>query len=123
MKTLEAVSVRARAAVGAESFFADYLPLKMEVKKFGNRVLVYAGNQGRNILLLKRMILRLGWGGGSATYLFLREGDFIVGGERIEQGLYQLKYETGSTTAVDAQVFGEYMEVAGRSQSPAISLT
>ena len=120
MKTTEAVPVRT-LAVGGESFFAQYAPLKMAVQRSGDRVLVYATNQGKNILLLKRMILRLGWPSGGATYLYLRPEDYYLGGERIEQGWMHLKYQSGSTSAVDAQVSVEYMEVTGRSESPYVT--
>lgn len=107
-----------------ESTFHGYASLKMTVTKSGNDVLVYARNQGKNIILIKRALLCIEYN-GSATILYIREGgyfDFYIGGERVEQGLTQLKFRINAPNAVRAQVEAEYIEITGRSVSTCTSL-
>lgn len=100
--------------------FDSYSPLKLSVVKSGDYVRVYAQNIGKNIIIIKRMCL---WGesaGGSQIVVSVREGgllDFYVGGERLEQGLSQLKFEIAWPHVVRARAGAEYIEVTGRSTS------
>ena len=120
MKSVKNAPVKKKKSKAGGSFFA-YDPLEMNVIKSNGRLLVYASNKGKNIAILKRVILRMGWPSGGATYLYLRENDFYFKKEEIEQGLGILIYRSNSTTAVDAQAYAEYQEVTGRGQSPFIT--
>lgn len=91
----------------------------------GSDILVYAQNQGRNIIIIKRMVLCLRSNGGQ-TLLYIREGgffDFEIGGERLEQGLTQLKFRITNTTAQHARVQAEHIEITGRAQSCTADVT
>jgi hypothetical protein len=105
-----------------EESFSNYSPLTIYLQKSGSNILVYAKNNGRNIVLIKRLLLCREWSGGGRTINYLRESDFIVGGERIEQGSTQLKYSASGSGAVSAKAYAEYIEITGRSQSCELSL-
>ena len=97
-------------------------PLTISLMEFGGDILVYARNNGRNIVLIKRLVLCRKWPGGQ-TINYLREPDFIVGGERVEQGLLQLKYRASGTGVVSARAKAEYIEITGRSLSCELSFS
>lgn len=101
--------------------FQGYDPLILSVTKSGNDVLLYAQNNGRNILFIKRMLLRMEYGSGSSTTLYIREGgffDFYIGGERLEQGLTHLKFRTTNASAIRGEASAEYIETTSRARSP-----
>jgi len=50
--------------------FEGYAPLKLEVMKRTNDVLIYAGNQSKSIILVKRIILGGEWVSGGRTFLY-----------------------------------------------------
>lgn len=96
--------------------FDGYAPLKLSVQKSGNNVLLYAQNQSKNIILIKRALLCIEYNGGSIT-LYIREGgsfDFFIGGERLEQGSTHLKFKISAASAVNARAEAEYIEITGR---------
>lgn len=101
--------------------FQGLEPLTVSVTKSGGgEVLVYAKNNSRSIIFIKRMLLRMEWGGGGATTLYIREGgffDFFIGGERLEQGTTHLKFRTGPNSAVRGEASAEYIEATSRSRS------
>lgn len=104
-----------------ENIFKGYTPLVLTVKKSGNEILVYAKNNGQNILFIKRMLLCLEYNSGYSV-LYIREGgyfDFVVGGERVEQNLSQLKFRftISAPGPQKAQAEAEYIEATGRSVS------
>lgn len=98
--------------------FESLNPLRLTVGKSGGNVTVFASNTGRNIIFIKRMLLRMEQG-GSTTTLYIREGgffDFTIGGERLEQGSGQLKFSI-NYAALRAEASAEYIETTGRSRS------
>ena len=97
--------------------FEGYAPLKLSVQQSGNDVLLYARNQSKNIILIKRALLCIESNGGT-TILYIRDGgsfDFYIGGERLEQGSTHLKFKISAPNAVNAQAEAEYIEITGRS--------
>ena len=98
-------------------------PFTISLVKSGSDVLVYAQNSGRNIVVMKRLLLCREWSGGGMTINYLRKGDFIVGGEEVEPGLTQLKYSASASGAVAARAQAEYIEITGRSLSCELDLT
>lgn len=103
--------------------FQSYAPLILTIKPQGSDILVYAQNTGKHIIFIKRMILCLRWDPSpSRTLLYLREPDFVVGGERLEPATTQLKYQISAAQAVGAQVEAEYVEATGRAVSCANDL-
>ena len=57
-----------------ETAFGSYAPLSLTVTKSGSDVLVYAANNGRNIILIKRMLLCLEYASGGYSVLYIRSG-------------------------------------------------
>ena len=106
-----------------EESLSSLCPLTIHLVEFGGDILVYARNNGRNIVVIKRLLLCREWSGGGQTINYLREPDFIVGGERVEQGLTQLKYRASGTGTVSASARAEYIEITGRSLSCELSLS
>ena len=104
-----------------EESLSIYSPITIYLVKSGDDILVYAKNNGRNIIFIKRLLLCREWSGGGRTINYLRESDFIVGGERVEQGLTQLKYRANGVNVVSAQAIAEYTEITGRSLSCTLS--
>jgi hypothetical protein len=102
---------------------SDYSPLVIYLVESGGNILVYAQNKGKNIVVIKRLLLCREWSSGWQTINYLREADFIVGGEAIEQGLTQLKYSASGTGAVSARAYAEYIEITGRSVSCSLNLS
>jgi len=107
---------------GCEESFSGTWPLEISLIRSGSDVLVYARNGGKNIVFIKRLLLCREWSAGGRTINYLREGDFIVGGERVEPGLLQLKYRASATNAVSASAQAEYIEITGRSRSCELQL-
>lgn len=102
----------------AESFRQSG-PLVLTVTTSRSEVLVYAQNQGRNIIFIKRMRLCFELANSTLTW-FIREGgffDFEVGGERIEPGLSQLKFRRANPGPGTALAIAEYVEVTNRATS------
>ena len=99
-----------------ETTFRSYAPLTLTTSRTAaGEVLVYAQNNGRNILVIQRMLVCLEYAGGSRSIFYVR--DFAVGGDTLEQGSTQLKYRVTSPSAIGAQVEAEYREVTGRERS------
>ncbi len=102
-----------------EENFKGYSPLILRIYKSGNDILVYAQNNTKNIILIKRLILCINYEYHS-TLIYVREGgffDFYIGGERLEQGTTQLKFRISAPSALSARVEAEYVEVTSRSTS------
>ena len=95
--------------------FDSYAPLKLSVLKSGNNVLVYAQNQSRSIVHIKRIILcgEFSWG---KTYLYRRKGDFTIS-DQIEQRTTYLMFQCNWPNVRNVQAEAEYIEFAGRAIS------
>ena len=98
-----------------EEHFAYYSPLTVYLVESGGDILVYTRNNGRNILMIKRILLCREWSTGGRTINYIREPDFIVGTEKLEQGSTHLKYRISGTGATSARAYAEYIEITGRS--------
>ncbi len=102
-----------------EESFKGYAPLVLRIYKSGGDILVYAQNNTRNIILIKRLILCINYEYHS-TLIYVREGgfyDFYIGGERLEQGTTQLKFKISAPTSISARAEAEYIEITSRSVS------
>lgn len=99
-----------------EMDFDTYAPLTVTVVKSGGKLLVYTRNNGRNILIINRILLcrEYAWG---RSVNYLRVNNFVVGGDRLEQGLTHLKVKMSVGGVVSARAEAEYYEVSGRSVS------
>jgi hypothetical protein len=97
--------------------FNSYQPLLVTILRSGSNVLLYTGNQSRNIISISRMLICLR-SASSTVILYLRP-DFpiqsITSG-KVEQGTTLLQYQVTSS-ATSAQAEAEYVEIDGRSVS------
>jgi hypothetical protein len=100
---------------GCETTFRSYAPLIMSVVYSAGEVLVYAQNAGKNIVILKRVLLCIEYSSGGRTTLFIR--NFTVGGDTVEQGSTQLKYRVTVSNVARIQAEAEYFEASGRNVS------
>jgi hypothetical protein len=105
-----------------ETGFQQYQSLVVTVTKSGNNALLYLGNQGRNILLIRRILLCYFSPGGGASTLYLRAAPdgitWIYPTTYLETGITALYYQLNNLppgTTVQAQA--EYIEIEGRSRS------
>lgn len=100
-----------------EESFSEYSPLTISLQKSSGKILVYAQNNGCNIISIKRLVLCRVWSNGTRTINYLREPDFIIGGEKVEQGTKSLKYSASASNCISSRACAEYIEITGRSQS------
>jgi hypothetical protein len=99
------------------STFNSYQPLLVTIQQSGGSVLLYTGNQSRNIISIWRMLLCLKFPTYTVVY-YLRPNFPIqtLTAQNVEQGTTLLQYQlTASPTSAQAEA--EYLEVSGRSVS------
>ena len=106
-----------------ENGFQDYQTIVVSIQKWGtgSTALLYVGNQGRNIVLLRRILLCIAYPNGGSTTLYLRappEGiSWIYPLTYLETGITALYFQLDnvpSGAVVEAQA--EYVEIDGRSR-------
>lgn len=105
-----------------ETSFKDGRPLEMEVSDSASDLLIYATNTGKNIILIRRIIVCRNWPSGGRTLTYHRDTSsgtfgFQIGGARIEPGTSQLKVRISKGSAISAQAQAEYYEVPCRETS------
>lgn len=107
-----------------ETSFESYQTIVVSIKKSGSDALVYVKNQGRNIVLIRRILLcyttSTGWG-----MLYLRPPpDGITWSYPsgfLETGITALFYKFSSSNMKIVQAQAEYVEIEGRSRSCAVN--
>ena len=100
-----------------ETTFQGTQSLVVTVTKSGTSALLYLGNQGRNILLIRRILL---CGGGTVLYLRAPPDgiSWVYPSTYLEPGLTALYYDwTGLAAGTIVQAQAEYIEIEGRSRS------
>ena len=104
-----------------ENSFADARSVVVSITKSGANALVYVQNQGRNIVLIRRILLCYSRP-GTTGMLYLRAApdpiSWIYPSTYLEPGLTALYYQLNNLakgTIVQAQA--EYIEIDGRSLS------
>ncbi|HXU46021.1 MAG TPA: hypothetical protein VN783_10885 [Thermoanaerobaculia bacterium] len=109
------------ACNGCETSFQEAQTIVVSIVKSGTNALLYVQNQGRNVVLLRRILLCLTAGSGSAV-LFLRPAPDPISwsypSAYLEPGITALFYSLNGISAgkiVMAQA--EYVEIEGRSRS------
>ena len=98
--------------------FNSYQPLLVTIERSGSDVLLYVGNQSKNIISITRMLLCLR-SQSSTTILYLRSDYPIQTLNRRDIESYMssvLEYQLTSS-ADSAQAEAEYVEIDGRSVS------
>jgi hypothetical protein len=104
-----------------ETGFQGYQTIVVTVQKSGNNALLYVGNQGRNIVLLRRILLCWTSPTGTTT-LYLRASpdpiSWTYPSTYLETGITALYYQLNNLPAgVIVQAQAEYVEIEGRSRS------
>lgn len=105
-----------------EDSLSESAPLKIYLTETNNTFHIYAQNRSRNIIIIKRILLCREWTHGGQTINFIRESDFLVGGETLEPDGTHLKYRASSEGAISANAQAEYIEITGRSRSCELTL-
>jgi hypothetical protein len=110
------------ACNACETGFQAYQTIVVTVQKSGNNALLYVGNQGRNIVLLRRILLCWTNPAGGASTLYLRPPpdpiSWTYPSAYLETGITALYYQLSNLPAgVIVQAQAEYVEIEGRSRS------
>lgn len=101
-----------------ETGFQSNQTLVLTIQKSGTSALLYVGNQGKNICLIKRIVLCAS--NGSTWYLRPpgQQITWTYPSETVEPGLTALFYTLPNVPAgVIVQAQAEYVEIEGRSRS------
>lgn len=110
------------ACNACENGFQAYQTLVITLQKSGNNALLYIGNQGRNIVLIRRILLCVAYRSGGTTTLYLRPPPdaitWIYPSAYLDTGLTALYYQLNNVPAgAIVQAQAEYIEIEGRSRS------
>ncbi len=103
-----------------ENNFQGYQTIVVSIQKSGSDALIYVQNQGRNIVMIRRILLCYtttgGWG-----MLYLRpppDGiSWTYPSAFLETGITALYYKLTASNAKIVQAQAEYVEIDGRSRS------
>ncbi len=106
------------ACNSCETSFQSAQTLVVSITKSGTSALLYVGNQGRNIVLIRRILLC----STSGTTLYLRpppDGiSWVYPSTYLEPGITALYYNwSGLPAGAIVQAQAEYVELEGRSRS------
>lgn len=107
-----------------ENNFQGYQSVVVSVQKSGSTANLYVQNQGRNIVMIRRILLcyTTAWGWGM---LYLRPPNdpisWIYPSAFLESGITALYYQLNAANADIVQAQAEYIEIEGRSRSCATS--
>jgi hypothetical protein len=109
------------ACNNCETSFQAYQSIVVSIKKSGSNALVYVQNQGRNIVMIRRILLCYTTSSGGAGMLYLRpppEGiSWTYPSGFLETGITALYYTFNASNAKIVQAQAEYIEIEGRSRS------
>ena len=109
-----------------ETQFQGSQTLGVTVTKVGANVTLYLHNQGKNVVLIRRIRLCLAFAGGAITTMFLRaapEGiTWTYPLTYLEPGISALYFTlTAVTKGTIVQAQAEYIEIEGRSRSCSVT--
>lgn len=104
-----------------ENNFQGYQSVVTSVQKAGTTANLYVANQGRNIVLIRRILLCYTTANGGWGMLYLRPpGDpisWIYPSGFLETGITALYYQLNAANTKIVQAQAEYIEIEGRSRS------
>src|SRR5262249_34272221 len=110
------------ACNSCETGFQSYQSVVVSIVKSGSSALLYLNNQGRNIVLIRRILLCYQTPGGGNVTLYLRAAPDAISwtypSTYLETGITALYYTLNNLAAgtiVEAQA--EYTEIDARSRS------
>ncbi len=104
-----------------EESLSSNSPLTIHLSKSVDRINVYARNNGRNIIVIKRLLFCKTRPNGGRIIEYLREENFIISGT-VEPEMTRIMYSGFIGDALSARAYAEYFEIPGRSQSCEIEL-
>jgi hypothetical protein len=103
-----------------EISFQGYQSVVVSIQASGATANLYVQNQGRNIVMIRRILLSYSTAGGSGT-LYLRPPNdpisWIYPSGFLETGITALYYQLNVANVQIVQAQAEYIEFEGRSRS------
>jgi len=110
------------ACNACETSFQGYQTLVVTVNKSGNNATLWIQNQGRNIALIRRVLLCVQYPAGGSTVLYLRAPPDPIGwaypSTYLETGTGATYYTLNNLPAgAIVQAQAEYIEIEGRARS------
>ena len=110
-----------------ETGFQGYQSVVVSIVKSGTSALLYVQNQGRNIILMRRILLCISHPGGGGSTAYLRPAPEPISwnttSATLEQGSTRLYYIlTNVAAGVIVQAQAEYTELDDRSRSCPITM-
>lgn len=108
-----------------EETFQQYQSVVVSIQTSGSTANLYVQNRGRNIVLIRRVLLCYATESGWGT-LYLRAApdaiSWVYPSTYLEQGITALYYQLNVANARIVQAQAEYVEIDGRSRSCAAEL-
>jgi hypothetical protein len=108
-----------------ETNFESYQTIVVSIIKSGSNALVYVKNQGRNIVLIRRILLCYTTSSGGSGMLYLRPPPDAISwtypSSYLETGITALFYKFNASNVKIVQAQAEYVEIEGRSRSCAVN--
>lgn len=93
----------------------------VSIQRTGTTARLYVQNQGRNILMMRRILLCYTTTGGSWGMLYLRPPSdpisWVYPSAFLEPGITALYYQLNAANVQIVQAQAEYIEIDGRSRS------
>jgi hypothetical protein len=112
------------AGSGLESNFLAYQSIVVSIEKYQSNFLLFVKNQGRNIVMIRRILLCYKTANGVGT-MYLRPAPDQITWEYptayLESGMTARFYTFGASGVTLIQAQAEYIEIDGRSRSCAKS--
>lgn len=109
------------ACNSCETQFQSAQSLVAFITKSGSTALVYLRNQGRNICLIKRILVCYTTPAGGGSTVYLRPPPDSIAwsypSETLEQGITALFYSFTPPAGAIVQAQAEYIEIDGRTRS------
>lgn len=101
-----------------ETTFRSAQSVVVSITKSGSNALVYVQNQGRNIVLLRRILVcYTGSSGTGVIYLRPTSPSWVYGSEFLEPGITALFFNFTPPAGSRVEAQAEYVEIDGRSRS------
>jgi hypothetical protein len=107
------------ACSACETNFQSLTSLVVSITKSGSNALVYIRNQGRNICLIRRIVVCYTTPTGGTGLIYLREESpsWVYGSTYLEPGITALFYSFTPPAGSEVSAQAEYIEIDGRSRS------
>lgn len=112
------------ACNACETNFQGYQSVVVSIQKSGSNAVLFVQNQGRNIVMIRRILLCYTTASGGAGILYLRPPNDAIAWSYpsafLEPGLTASYYTLNASNVKTVQAQAEYIEIEGRSRSCAV---